>query len=93
MDLLEHVVKVGDTTLAENHPSRLATQHVLASAYQANGQVKEAVDLLEHVVKVKSSVMAYGRLSRRVSENVLAQLKAAGSLWRPGLDGDGCDFH
>ena len=50
MALLEHVVKVEETTLAEKHPDRLASQHALARAYQANGQVKEAVALLEHVV-------------------------------------------
>ncbi|KAF2137703.1 uncharacterized protein K452DRAFT_278071 [Aplosporella prunicola CBS 121167] len=30
-----------DRNLAEDHPSRLASQHNLAGAYQANGQVKE----------------------------------------------------
>jgi hypothetical protein len=39
-------------SLAEDHPSRLASQHALAGAYQANGQVKDAVTLLQHVVKV-----------------------------------------
>ena len=50
VDLLEHVVQVRETTLAENHPDRLASQHVLVGAYEANSQVKEAIDLLEHVV-------------------------------------------
>ena len=52
MQLLEHIVKVRQQTLAETHPSRLASQHELAGAYQANGQIKEAVQLLEYVVKV-----------------------------------------
>lgn len=34
--------------LSEDHPCRLVSQHELASAYQDNGQVKEAVELLEH---------------------------------------------
>ncbi|GKZ98251.1 hypothetical protein AnigIFM59636_002484 [Aspergillus niger] len=37
-----------DRGLAQNHPSRLTSQHELARAYQANGQVKEAVKLLEN---------------------------------------------
>ncbi|XP_014550454.1 hypothetical protein COCVIDRAFT_115442, partial [Bipolaris victoriae FI3] len=39
--LLEHVVKVRETTLAEAHPDRLTSQHALAGAYRANGQTKE----------------------------------------------------
>jgi tetratricopeptide (TPR) repeat protein len=31
----------------QDDPSRLASQHALATAYEANGQVKEAVQLLE----------------------------------------------
>ncbi|KAF5610782.1 hypothetical protein F25303_14521, partial [Fusarium sp. NRRL 25303] len=46
--LLEHVVKVQETILAENHPNRLASQHELAGVYEANGQIAEAVELLEH---------------------------------------------
>ncbi|MBE3043403.1 tetratricopeptide repeat protein, partial [Candidatus Bathyarchaeota archaeon] len=37
--LLENVVATEKETLAETHPSRLASQHQLAGAYQANGQV------------------------------------------------------
>ena len=51
--MLEHVVKIRESTLAEAHPYRLASQHALALAYQANGQVKEAVALLEQVVKTQ----------------------------------------
>src|SRR5438270_447986 len=39
-----------DRNLAQDNADRLLSQHVLAGAYQANGQVKEAVQLLEHVV-------------------------------------------
>jgi len=42
--------------MAEDHPDRLASQHALASAYEANGQVDEAVALLEHVVKVREKL-------------------------------------
>ena len=37
---------------SEEHPSRLASQHALAIAYKADGQVKEAVELLEQVVGI-----------------------------------------
>nr|POF20689.1 kinesin light chain [Quercus suber] len=35
--------------LAQDHPSRLASQHALAAAYRADGQIKQAVWLLEQV--------------------------------------------
>ena len=33
--------------MAEDHPSRLASQHALARAYRANGQVDEALGINE----------------------------------------------
>ncbi|KAH7303377.1 P-loop containing nucleoside triphosphate hydrolase protein [Stachybotrys elegans] len=65
VELLQYVVKVQETTLAENHPDRLASQHALAGAYEANGQVKEAVELLQHVVYIKSKIMAPAHPSRQ----------------------------
>jgi len=41
-----------DSGHREEHPSRLASQHALAMAYKADGQVKKAVELLEHIVMV-----------------------------------------
>jgi len=75
VEVLEHVVKVHETTLAENHPDRLASQHALAIAYRANGQVKEAIELLKHVVSIKSQIMAPTHPSRQVSEEVLSQIR------------------
>jgi len=69
VELLEHVVKIEKTTLVEDHPSRLASQHELARAYIANQQVKEAIELLEHVVKIKETTLAEDHPSRRVSEH------------------------
>ncbi|KAK3613309.1 hypothetical protein LTR56_027963 [Elasticomyces elasticus] len=57
---------------AEDHPSRLASQHALAGAYQANGQIKEAVELLEHVVAVRKEVLAEDHPSRLASQHKLA---------------------
>ena len=66
------MVKVQETTLAENHPDRLASQHALAGAYEANGQVMEAVGLLEHVVKVRETTLAENHPSRLASQHALA---------------------
>ncbi|KAL9617923.1 MAG: hypothetical protein Q9160_007289 [Pyrenula sp. 1 TL-2023] len=55
IELLEHVVSV-QSTLAEIHPDRLASQHDLASAYSSNGQISEAIELLEHVVKIRHTL-------------------------------------
>jgi thioredoxin-like negative regulator of GroEL len=51
-ELLEAVVEAQET-LAADHPSRLASQHVLALAYHDDGRTQEAVDLLKHVVAIK----------------------------------------
>lgn len=67
VSLLEQVVKIREQTLAEDHPSRLASQHALAGAYKANGQVKEAVSLLEQVIKIKKRILAEDDPSRLVS--------------------------
>jgi len=53
--------------LRKDHPDRLTSQAVLASAYQANGQVREAVKLLEHVVATWERVLAEDHPDRLVS--------------------------
>ncbi|CEJ82761.1 hypothetical protein VHEMI02809 [[Torrubiella] hemipterigena] len=70
--LLEHVVKIEETTLAEDHPSRLSSQHVLAGAYKSNGQIKEAVTLLEHIVKIQETTLAEDHPDRLSSQHELA---------------------
>ena len=65
------IVDVNARTLAKNHPSRLASQHELASAYTANGQIDQAVTLLEHVVNIKG-MLAEDHPSRLVSQHELA---------------------
>jgi tetratricopeptide (TPR) repeat protein len=52
--LLEQIVKI-QKTLTKDHPSRVASQHGLASAYLANGQVKQAVVPLEQLVKIEET--------------------------------------
>jgi tetratricopeptide (TPR) repeat protein len=58
--------------LPEDNPSRLASQHALAEAYRANGQVREAVALLEHVVAVQKRVLAEDHPNQLGSQHALA---------------------
>lgn len=60
--------------LAEDHPSRLASQHALAVAYRANGQISEAVELLKPVVLIKQRKLHVNHRSRTVSEDLFASL-------------------
>ncbi|KAK3613269.1 hypothetical protein LTR22_028222 [Elasticomyces elasticus] len=73
VELLEHVVAVQKEVLAEDHPSRLASQYALAGAYRINGQIREAVELLEHVVAVRKEVLAEDHPSRLASQHELAR--------------------
>jgi hypothetical protein len=74
--LLLYVVAVSERVLAEEHPDRLASQHVLAMAYQADGQIKKAVEMLEHVVAVKARAMRTDHPSRLISQRALEALRA-----------------
>ena len=67
------MVKVKEITLAETHPERLVSQHVLAHAYLANGQIEEAMKLLEHVVKIEEITLAETHPDRLVSQHELAR--------------------
>jgi Tfp pilus assembly protein PilF len=71
VDFFREIVESRAQALAEDHPSRLASQHELARAYRANGQVDEAVELLEHVVKVEAK-LAEDHPSRLASQHELA---------------------
>ncbi|CCT63534.1 uncharacterized protein FFUJ_05326 [Fusarium fujikuroi IMI 58289] len=79
--ILGHVVAVEETTLVENHPDRLASQHALAGVYEANGQIAEAVKLLEHVVAVEETTLAENHPDRLASQHELAGVyKANGRI-------------
>jgi hypothetical protein len=58
--------------LAEEHPSRMASQHALAGVYKSNGQIKKAVALLEQVVAVEERTLAEDHPSRLASQHALA---------------------
>ncbi len=71
--------------LAEDHPDRLASQHELACAYEANGQIKKAVDLLEHVVKVREK-LPEDHPSRLASQHELAGAYLANGQTKKAVD-------
>ena len=70
--VLKEVVQIQGQALAEDHPSRLASQHELAGAYRANGQVKDAVNLLEEVVRIQGQTLVEDHPSRLASQHNLA---------------------
>ncbi|OCK95935.1 uncharacterized protein K441DRAFT_608490 [Cenococcum geophilum 1.58] len=81
VEVLEKIGRVEDATLAKDHPDRLASQHELAGAYEANGQIKDAVQLLEHVVKVQETTLAKDHPDRLASQHTLAgAYKANGQI-------------
>jgi uncharacterized membrane protein len=57
--------------LVEEHSDRLASQHQLAIACQADEQIKKSVEMMEHIVAVKSVVYRKDQPSRLVSESAL----------------------
>jgi hypothetical protein len=67
---------VREKVLVEEHPQRLESQHVLAGAYQADGQVEKVVALMEHVIAVKARVFRDDYPSRLVSIEVLEDMYA-----------------
>ncbi|KAJ5064695.1 hypothetical protein PSV09DRAFT_2249981 [Bipolaris maydis] len=79
--LLEHIVRVEDTTLEETHPDRLASQHQLAISYESNGQIEDSIRLLEHVVKIKDTTLEETHPHRLASQHALASsYKANGQI-------------
>ena len=59
--------------LDEEDLNRLASQHALARAYEAVGQVKKAVELLEHVVAMRKKLLAEKHPDRLASKHELAR--------------------
>jgi tetratricopeptide (TPR) repeat protein len=70
--MLERVVRAREETLDKTHPSRLASQHELASAYRADGRVKKAIRLLEQVVKTREETLDKTHPDRLASQHNLA---------------------
>ena len=70
--VLEEVIRIQEQTLAKEHPGRLASQHGLAGAYQANGQVEKAMTVLEEVVGIQEQTLAKEHPVRLASQHALA---------------------
>jgi hypothetical protein len=73
---VEHVVGIKEKTLAAEYPDRLASQHALAGAYKADGQVHKAVALFQHVFAVEARTLREDHSSRLVSVKALADMLA-----------------
>jgi tetratricopeptide (TPR) repeat protein len=72
VETLEEACQWRNRYFTEDHPSRLASQHALAIAYQDNGRVKEAMTLLEQVVAIHKRVLAEDHPSQLASQHALA---------------------
>ncbi|KAM3077881.1 hypothetical protein ACMFMF_004300 [Clarireedia jacksonii] len=72
--LLQKVVKIKETMLAEDHPDLLASQHTLAYTYIENLQINEAITLLEHIVKIRKTILAENHPHLLASQHELARV-------------------
>ncbi|KAJ9612530.1 hypothetical protein H2200_004127 [Cladophialophora chaetospira] len=72
VQLLEKLVQTREHALTEDHPSRLVSQYILATAYRVDGQVQDAVKLLEEVVRI-SQTLAEDQPDRLASQHELAR--------------------
>ncbi|MDB5243361.1 MAG: putative kinesin light chain 1, partial [Spirosoma sp.] len=66
---------------------RLASQHELAGAYEADGQIKKAVALLEQVVAVQERTLAEDHPDRLASQHALAGAYQADGPFSSSYDG------
>ncbi|KAL8909968.1 MAG: hypothetical protein Q9171_004734 [Xanthocarpia ochracea] len=77
VSLLEQVVQIQEQILAEDDPSRLTSEHNLASAYHANEQVEKAVTLLKQVVQIREQTLTENHPDRLGSQHELARAYTA----------------
>ncbi|PGH14470.1 hypothetical protein AJ80_05915 [Polytolypa hystricis UAMH7299] len=76
--LLEQVVRIGDESLNEEHPDRLASERgELARAYLSAGQTSRAVTILERVAKIREKTLDEDHPSRvEAKHDLLSAYKA-----------------
>jgi tetratricopeptide (TPR) repeat protein len=72
--------------LDEDDSDLLLSQHALAMAYEADGQVQKAVELLEHIVKVEEKTLAEEHPSRLTSQHALARAYQADGQVRKAVE-------
>jgi tetratricopeptide (TPR) repeat protein len=72
--LLQKVVKIRELTLAKDDPNLLTSQHDLARAYEANGQIKEAIILFEYIIKIQEIILAEDDPNHLASQHELARV-------------------
>ncbi|KAJ5414697.1 hypothetical protein N7509_001324 [Penicillium cosmopolitanum] len=66
--LLEQAVAIEKYALREDHPDRLASQHMLARVCQAGGQTDRALELLEHIVALRERTLSKEHPDRLASQ-------------------------
>lgn len=77
--LQEHC-RWNESQYGEDHPSRLKSEHALAAAYRADGQIGKAIELLEYLVTVQGRTVAE-HPDRLASQHELARAyKADGQI-------------
>jgi hypothetical protein len=64
VSLLAQVVKIQEQTLAEDHPSRLASQQVLATMYWDLGRRNAALQITKQVIEIRRQVLNRYHLAR-----------------------------
>ena len=71
VQLLEKVVQIREQSLPENYPSRLASQHVLATILWELGWHIEALQIMGHVVEINKRLLNRDHPDRMASEEWL----------------------
>jgi hypothetical protein len=71
VSLLEQVVKIHKQTLGEYHPSRLASQQMLATTFWELDRRIAALQMMRHVVKIEQQVLDEHHPDRMNSEQWL----------------------
>ena len=68
VSLLEQVVKIEEQTLAEDHPSRLASQHNLATIFWSLDRRITSLQMMKHVVEIQGQLLDEHHPNRKASE-------------------------
>ncbi len=86
VQLLEHVVKIREKTLGEDHHDRLSSQYELARAYLVNDEIQLSLQLLEHVVKIQEITLKEDHPNRLASQHRLMLVRQLMRSSEQGLE-------